>query len=247
MDRVWRQVVGVAAITLVLLICLLPGPPTTPLLLTPQAPLVEYTGRTTGEQVQAARRAAVRAECRDHAGHGTLVPMNPYFASKFYPASLTLAEEEGLAWCRVGNVGTTAWSALFLLLRDIPVATIRAAVANLTAHDLLKQTFPSKPSERGHMVRGEHGKDYFSFMVVRHPFVRLVSAYRDKLETVTTYNVRYHMKDAPRMTARRTHNSSVAASPTFQEFADYLVRLLPSSSRSSSSFSSFTFLFSSSS
>ena len=29
--------------------------------------------------------------------------MNPFFASKFFPASLTLAEEEGLAWCRCQN------------------------------------------------------------------------------------------------------------------------------------------------
>ena len=29
-----------------------------------------------------------------------MTPMNPFFASKFFPASLTLAEEEGLAWCR---------------------------------------------------------------------------------------------------------------------------------------------------
>jgi len=153
--------------------------------------------------------------------------MNPYYASKFYPASLTLAEKESLGWCRVGKAATTAFAALFLLMRDIPVTRIREAVLNLTAHELLKETFPSKPSERGHMVRGEHGTQYFTFMVVRHPFVRLVSAYRDKLETLTQYNVRYHIKDGPRMTERRVHNSSVADSPTFPEFVDYLLRTPP--------------------
>ena len=76
------------------------------------------------------------------AGQGVMQPMNPYYASKFWPASLTLAEEEGLGWCRVGKVGTTAWSALFLLLRSVPLPDIQAAVANLTAHDLLKQLYP---------------------------------------------------------------------------------------------------------
>ena len=39
--------------------------------------------------------------CRgDYFQTKVMTPMNPFFASKFFPASLTLAEEEGLAWCR---------------------------------------------------------------------------------------------------------------------------------------------------
>ena len=222
----YTKLLGCLALTSVLVLSLLSRPPPLLLQLPHQTAVHEYTSLATPEQVQAVRRATVRAECADHAGHGILKPMNPYYASKFYPASLTLAEEEGLAWCRVGKVGTTAWSALFLLLRAVPLATIQTAVADLTAHDLLKQTVPSKPSERMHMVRGEHGTKYFKFMVVRHPFVRLVSAFRDKLERMTEYNVRYHAKDAVRMTERR-YNSTVADSPTFPEFADYLVRTPP--------------------
>jgi len=187
----------------------------------------EYLNAGNGEQVQAVRKAKVIETCMEHAGHAVMKPMNPYFATKFWPASLTLAEEEGLGWCRIGKVGTTAWSALFLLLRGVPLKQIQEAVANLTAHDLLKQIYPSRPSERMHMVKGEHGKEYFTFLVVRHPFVRLVSAYRDKLESLTEYNVRYHMKDATRMTTRRVFNSSVADSPTFPEFVEYLIRTPP--------------------
>ena len=138
-----------------------------------------------GDQVQLSRRSQLIQSCLWRSGHAVLKPMNPYFASKFFPASLTLAEEEGIGWCRIGKVGTTAWSALFLLMRDVPVPEIRAAVVNLTAHDLLKQKYPSRPRERMHMVNGEHGQEFFSFIVVRHPFTRLVSAYRDKLETLT--------------------------------------------------------------
>lgn len=35
------------------------------------------------------------------------------------------------------------------------------------------------------------------------------------------------MTDAPRMTSRRVHNDSVADSPTFPEFVDYLIRTPP--------------------
>jgi hypothetical protein len=223
----FRRLLAGTALCLLALLCLLPHVPLPHGLQLPlQSEPYEYTGRTTGDEVQAARRAQVRTECQAHAGHGTLTPMNPFFPSKFYPSSLTLAAEEGLGWCRVGKAGTTAWSVLFLLLRDTPLPAIRAAVANLTAHDLLKRTFPSKPSERGHRVRGAHGTDYFTFVVVRHPFTRLLSAFRDKLERLTEYNVRYHIKDAPRMSDRR-YNSTVAASPTFPEFVDYLLRTPP--------------------
>lgn len=183
--------------------------------------------RYNGDQVQLKRKSQLIKSCMKRAGHAVMKPMNPYFATKFFPSSLTLAEEEGIGWCRVGKVGTTAWSALFLLIREVPLNQIKEAVVSLTAHDLLKQKYPSRPSERMHMIRGEHGKDYFKFLVVRHPFVRLVSAYRDKLETLTEYNVRYHMTDAPRMTSRRSYNSSVADNPTFPEFVDYLIRTPP--------------------
>ena len=128
--------------------------------------------------------------------------MNPYFATKFFPASLTLAEEEGIAWCRIGKVATTAWSALFLLLREVPLDTIRAAVASLNIHDLLREKYPSRPSERIQRLRAGEGGGYFSFLVVRHPFLRLVSAYRRLV------NIR-------------------ARPPTFPEFVDHLIRTPP--------------------
>ena len=59
-----------------------------------------------GEQEQRARTAAVIRSCVARAGHAVLQPMNPYFPSKFFPASLTLAEEEGIGWCRIGKVRT---------------------------------------------------------------------------------------------------------------------------------------------
>ncbi len=41
------------------------------------------------------------------------------------------------------------------------------------------------------------------------------------------YNIRYHMTDAPKMTGRRVYNSSVADSPTFPEFIEYIIRTPP--------------------
>ena len=84
--------------------------------------------RVCVSQVMAARRSLVLETCMEYVGHGVQRPSNPYFATKFFPASLTLGEEEGLAWCRVGKVATTAWSAFFLLLREVPLHQIKVNV-----------------------------------------------------------------------------------------------------------------------
>ena len=162
-----------------------------PLQLPYQDKSYEYSANSTksdGEQVQAIRRSQMISTCMEYAGQAVIKPMNPYFTTKFWPASLILAEDEGLGWCKIGQVAAAPWSALFLLLRSVSLDKIRVALAphsNVTLHQLLKKTHTSKPTERIHMVRGEHGKEYFTFLVVRHPFVRLVSAYRDKLQNLT--------------------------------------------------------------
>ena len=58
----------------------------------------------TADQVQMARKTQVIESCVRHAGQGVKKPMNPYFGSKFFPASITLAEEEKIRWCRIGKV-----------------------------------------------------------------------------------------------------------------------------------------------
>jgi hypothetical protein len=73
----------------------------------------------------AARRSLVLETCMEYIGHGVQRPSNPYYPSKFFPSSLTLGQEEGLAWCRLGKVATTAWSAFFLLLREVPLHQIK--------------------------------------------------------------------------------------------------------------------------
>ena len=190
----------------------------------------DYINSEDGDQVQVIRKSQIIQSCVDRAGHGVVTPMSPYFNTKFFPSSLTLAEEEGVGWCRIGKVDSTPWLTLFLLMRGVPVDVIEAAVTSdhdHIAHDLMKKYYPSKPSERLHKIRGEHGREYFTFLMVRHPFHRLISAFRDKLETLTEYNTRYHVTHGVRMTERRVHNSSVADNPTFPEFVDYLIRTPP--------------------
>ena len=110
------------------------------------------------------------------AGHGLMKPMNPYFYSKFYPASMTLAEKKGVGWCRIAEVDTAALLLLFLFMMEVPVTEIKNAL-----------------------------QDFNFLIVVRHPFLRLVDAYRDKIEK----------------------NSSDSKIQNFAEFVDTLIRTPP--------------------
>lgn len=67
-------------------------------------------------------------------------------------------------------------------------------------------------------------KDYFKVLVVRHPFVRLVSAYRDKIRRTTTYG----QEIKQRIVEKYVHNSSQGlrwerVGIPFKAFVDYVI------------------------
>ena len=154
-----------------------------------------------GDQVQLSRRAQVVRSCLWRAGHGVITPMNPYFGSKFYPASMTLDENKHVGWCRIAEVDTAAWSLLFLLMLEVPVTEIRNAVA---IKKMLKQKLDMRPRKRKILVE-QVKNDFNLIIVVRHPFLRLVDAYRNNIE----------------------NNTSSSEVKSFAEFVDTLIRTPP--------------------
>ena len=61
-----------------------------------------------GDQVQLLRKSQVITSCMQKAGHGAMKPMNPYYFSKFFPASLRLEDKDHISWCQISKVGTKA-------------------------------------------------------------------------------------------------------------------------------------------
>jgi len=170
------------------------------------------------EEIQAVRKSQIIATCAEYSGHGMMRPMNPYYKSKFWPGSLVLDQRKGIGWCRIDQVASAPFSALFLLLRSVNVSEVELGMMrdnNVSLNSLVKK-IKTKPNERLHMIKGEHGKDYFTFLVVRHPFVRIVSAYRDKLENPTEGEKRIIMK-----------MFNTTKPPSFPKFIDYLLRTPP--------------------
>ena len=80
--------------------------------------------------------------------------------------------------------------------------------------------------------------DHFTFTVIRHPFDRLVSAYRDRIVDGCTGQAKYHVPKIFKKT-RKTFlamggksrvfdsNGCVQLFPTFQEFIQYVVETKP--------------------
>lgn len=70
-------------------------------------------------------------------------------------------------------------------------------------------------------------KDAKRWMVVRHPFERILSAYRDKLENSTAGRehgtLHFYEKYGRKIVSKYRTGSSKRLEPTFAEFVDYLV------------------------
>ena len=73
------------------------------------------------ERILQERRRILNQECSQK------MKKEPNLQGRFFPSSLTISERDRIAWCRIGKVGTHAWSALFLLLRGVQVPEIKVS------------------------------------------------------------------------------------------------------------------------
>jgi len=90
---------------------------------------------------------------------------------------LRMDSEHGLAWCENYKVGSSTWAEQLLKLKGIAIGP------TTQIHKLAEELFPV---EENKVARRAALKRDVTFLVARHPFERLLSAYKDKLSRPMT-------------------------------------------------------------
>jgi len=91
-------------------------------------------------------------------------------------------KDQRFLWCPVFKAASTTWIRNLFQLADVGEGKL----------EMLEKKFPKQPDQQARIIAPEPSsgelskimmdKNYTRLLVVRHPFQRLVSAYRDKLE-----------------------------------------------------------------
>ncbi|KAL7644196.1 UNVERIFIED_CONTAM: hypothetical protein RMT77_005022 [Armadillidium vulgare] len=119
-------------------------------------------------------------------------------------------------WCMVFKAGSTSLISMFIE-KEITNATGKKINNRIYSGPLLHQLMPPLTKEDGITY-----KNLTMFINVRHPFSRILSAFRDRMSR----NLPRFQENYGRMIVKkyRERNSSITGeTPTFPEFVEYLV------------------------
>nr|XP_045584105.1 carbohydrate sulfotransferase 11-like isoform X2 [Procambarus clarkii] len=164
------------------------------------------------EKVYEERRARVSKVCHDLAGtvsYGS-VAAAPLTRLRWLPS-------HNLVMCFNAKVGTTTWTK-YLLEAGFPGLLEKATNWHYAAYTHLKPPHPRTSKDTLALM-----EEFGPVMLVRHPFVRLVSAYFDKVATGYLRRICSLV-----IKKYRAHNSGLpAGKPSFEEFLRFLVEVTP--------------------
>ncbi|XP_065556391.1 carbohydrate sulfotransferase 11-like isoform X2 [Artemia franciscana] len=125
-----------------------------------------------------------------------------------------------LLYCFIPKTASSLWKAINAIMTGKTSETNASKINNYTVHFVIKpELLPHYPAKTQETLL----ESYFKFTVVRHPFYRLVSGYRDKLNPGKdwfrkTYGTKIIRKYRPKATVKEIRSGT----PTFSEFVDYL-------------------------
>jgi len=126
------------------------------------------------------------------------------------------SQKNSLIWCKVPKAGSSTWTYNFLKLAGVDRKN--------HIHKELRNFFPRQSNNKVM-------QDTFRFMVVRHPFERILSAYRDKLEDLSRdleardghYYTMYGKHIVAEYRDKKDRNLTNVLEPTWREFITYIL------------------------
>uniref|UniRef100_A0A1B0CW14 Carbohydrate sulfotransferase n=1 Tax=Lutzomyia longipalpis TaxID=7200 RepID=A0A1B0CW14_LUTLO len=128
----------------------------------------------------------------------------------------------GLAWCNVFKAASSSWMYYFNILGGYNLAYLQRT--KTSPLELARQRFPrpTLPELADALANS------ISFLIVREPFERLLSAYRNKIEG---FRNKYYKLLAEQIVKKYRKTPKMKARPTFKEFLTYLIHHYKSGNR----------------
>uniref|UniRef100_A0A182QLS7 Carbohydrate sulfotransferase n=1 Tax=Anopheles farauti TaxID=69004 RepID=A0A182QLS7_9DIPT len=156
------------------------------------------------------RRMVLWNVCADH----RIIGKYPPNAWEFF-----ISPGHGIAWCNIFKAASSTWMYYFNILGGYSVKYLQRTKASPI--DLARKRFPRPTANE----LNDYISNTISFLIVREPFERLLSAYRNKLEgcrnkyykLLGEQIVKKFRKAHPIKGAKPPHG------PTFREFLEFLV------------------------
>ncbi|XP_055639200.1 carbohydrate sulfotransferase 11 [Toxorhynchites rutilus septentrionalis] len=158
------------------------------------------------------RRSVLWNICAEH----RIIGKYPPNAWEFF-----ISPGHGLAWCNIFKAASSTWMYYFNILGGYDVRFLQRTRSSPI--DLARNRFP-RPSTA---ELNDYLSNTISFLIVREPFERLVSAYRNKLEGCRNKYYKLLGEQIVRKFRKKPKNGKLLTKypkgPTFREFLQFLV------------------------
>ncbi|XP_073446570.1 carbohydrate sulfotransferase 10 isoform X1 [Dendrobates tinctorius] len=142
------------------------------------------------------------------------------FISKFVLDRIFVSDKHRILFCQTPKVGNTQWKKVLIVLNGA-FSSIEDIPENVV-HDHEKNGLPRLSSYSRSDVQ-ERLNSYFKFLIVRDPFERIISAYKDKFVRNPRFEPWYKHNIAPVIIRKyRKYRTESRGGLQFQDFVRYL-------------------------
>ncbi|XP_043854932.1 carbohydrate sulfotransferase 10 isoform X2 [Dromiciops gliroides] len=171
--------------------------------------------RLNQPMVHMERLELLKNVCRDTA----LRNLSHTAVSKFVLDRIFVCDKHKILFCQTPKVGNTQWKKVLIVLNGV-FPSIEEIPENVV-HDHEKNGLPRLSSFSDSEIQ-KRLKSYFKFFIVRDPFERLISAFKDKFVHNPRFEPWYRHEIAPGIIRKYRRNRTETRGLQFEDFVRYL-------------------------